>query len=303
MYLVVGATGNLGRAVTRMLLAQGKPVRILVRGQSNYQPLAEAGAEVALGDLSDAASLRAACANITSVFDAAHSLLGRGKTKSRLVDGTGKRQLIDAAKAAGVEHFVFTSLHGASAHHPVDFCRTKYDIEQYLRSSGLPFTILRPTAYFVPHASLIGEPLLKRGKTTIFGQGNNPRNFVAIADVAQIATRVLSVSQARHEVVEVGGPENLTNNQVAELYARIAGLKPQITHVPRSVLRVMATVLKPLHPGISSVMAWALYSDDADETFDPAPTLQTYPMSLTRLEDWIRAQMRTMPASMARQTA
>jgi len=51
MLLVVGATGHLGGAVTRMLLAQGKPIRILARSQSNYQPLAEAGAQVVLGDL------------------------------------------------------------------------------------------------------------------------------------------------------------------------------------------------------------------------------------------------------------
>jgi NADH dehydrogenase len=303
MYLIVGATGNLGGAVTRLLLAQGKHVRILARTQSNYQALAVAGAEVAFGDLTDAPSLSTACTGVTTVFDAAHSLLGRGNTQSQRVDGEGKKQLIDAAKAAGVEHFVFTSLRGAAANHPVDFCRTKYVTEQYLRRSGLAFTILRPTAYFIPHATLIGEPLLKRGKTTIFGQGNNPRNFVAISDVAQIALRVLTEAKSGKDVIEVGGPENLTSNQVAALYARIAGIEPKITHVPRVVLRVMASLLKPVHPGISSVMRWALYSDTADERFDPTPTLQLYPISLTRLEEWIRVEWRAIPAGMARQAA
>jgi uncharacterized protein YbjT (DUF2867 family) len=302
MNLVVGATGNLGSAVTRMLLAQGGSVRILARSQSNYRPLADAGAEVVVGDLTDPASLRQACADVDRVFDAAHSLLGRGKTRSALVDGAGQRQLIDAARAAGVGHFVFTSVRGVSTDHPVDFCRTKYAIEQYLRSSGMPFTILRPTAYYIPHATLIGDALLKHRKATIFGRGNNRRNFVAIADVAKLAVRVLSDPQVRNQVIEVGGPDNLTNNQVAELYARAAGIEPKLTHVPRAVLRLMAALVRPVQPGLSSVMTWALYSDTADETFDPTPMLQKYPMTQTRLEDWIRAQVQRMPAGMAHQT-
>jgi hypothetical protein len=105
------------------------------------------------------------------------------------------------------------------------------------------------------------------------------------------------------DVVEVGGPDNLTSNQVAELYARIAGIEPKVTHVPRALLRLMAMVVKPLHPGMSSVMRFALCSDTVDQTFDPTPMLQRYPIALTGLEEWVRAQMPAIPAPMARLTA
>ena len=73
MILVVGATGQLGSAVTRMLLAQSKPVRILARAQSDYQPLADAGAQVVLGDLKQRGSLDAACQGAETVITTANS--------------------------------------------------------------------------------------------------------------------------------------------------------------------------------------------------------------------------------------
>lgn len=293
MILVVGGTGSLGRAATKLLLEHGKPTRVLSRTPDTAADLLHPGAEIVAGDLTDPASLRRACTGISTVFMAAHSLLGRGKAKSVRVDGDGGKQLIDAAKAAGVKHIVYTSVHSVAPDHPVDFCRTKYTIEQYLRASGVPFTILRPTAFFVPHATLIGEPLLKRGKTTILGRGNNPRNFVAMRDVAEIAIRVLDDPQARSAVIDIGGPDNLTNNQVAELYADIAGIPPKIAHIPPGMVRALATLLKPVHPGLSSVLTWSLYWETADETFDPSTLLQRYPLVLTKLEDWIRTQVST----------
>ncbi len=297
MILIVGGTGRLGRATAQLLLERGEQVRLLSRTPDKAADLRQLGAEVVPGDLTQPASLDTACAGVDTVFDAAHSLIGRGNASFTRVDGAGKRQLIDAAKNAGVKHFVFTSVRGVSSHHPVAFCRTKYAIEQYLRASGLPFTILRPTAYYTPHATLIGEPLLKRGKTVILGRGNNPRNFLAITDAAQFAVRALFDPQAHNQVIEIGGPDNLTNNQVAELYARVAGIKPKITHIPPAILRVMATLLMPVHPGLGNILKWALYSDTVDETFDPTPLVRRYAISLTRLEDWIRAQVRAAPMS------
>src|SRR5437867_11550136 len=110
MILVVGATGNLGGAVTRMLLAQGQPIRILARSQSNYQPLAEAGAQVVLGDLKQRGSLDAACQGADTVITTANSAARGGEDKVQTVDLEGNRHLIDAALAAGMNQFIFVSV-------------------------------------------------------------------------------------------------------------------------------------------------------------------------------------------------
>src|SRR5436309_15416426 len=86
MILVVGATGNLGGAVTRMLLAQSKPVRILVRPQSDYQPLADAGSQVVLGDLKQHGSHEAACQGADGFITTANPAPRGGEDTAQTVD-------------------------------------------------------------------------------------------------------------------------------------------------------------------------------------------------------------------------
>src|SRR5512133_3719008 len=107
--LVVGATGFMGRAAVRQLLDAGMRVRAMTRTPEKAADLQKMGAEIVQGDLIDPPSLARACKGMYAVISAAHGLLGEGKYNSAAVDFTGQRDLIDAAKAAGVEHFVFTS--------------------------------------------------------------------------------------------------------------------------------------------------------------------------------------------------
>src|SRR6266536_4442773 len=143
MILVVGATGNLGGAVTRMLLAQGQPVRILVRPQSDYQPLAEAGAQVVLGDLKQPGSLDAACQGADTVITTANSAARGGEDNPQTVDLEGNRHLIEAAKAAGMKQIIFVSLTLADPNSPVPFFQARGKTEDYLRANGLPLSCAR----------------------------------------------------------------------------------------------------------------------------------------------------------------
>lgn len=287
--LIVGATGVEGSLTTKKLLAQGVAVRALTRTPAKAESLRQLGAEVVPGDLRDGESLRRACTGVDKVLAAAHSIFGRGAEASKYVDELGHKQLIDVAKATGVQHFVYTSIQGASPANPVAFNRIKYAVEQYLQASGLAYTILRPSAFMEWHAhEFIGKPILEKGKVTLFGKGDRPRNFIAGEDVANFAVLALTDPRAVGQIIEIGGPDNWSNNQVAALYAQLAGRPVSITHVPLAVLRVMSPLLKPFHPGLSQVMALSILTDTVDMTFDPSATLRQYPAPLTRLEDWVR---------------
>lgn len=216
---------------------------------------------------------------------------GRGAERSALVDDQGHRDLIDAAKAAGVRHFCHISAHGASPDHPSAFLRYKYAVEQYLHASGVPFTIVRPTAFLETHAyAMLGKPLIEQGKVTIFGRGTGRRNFVAVPDIARLIEQIWDDPAAVGQIIESGGPlaNNLSNNEVVALFEQLTGRSAKVTHVPRPVLAVMSRLLWPLHPGLSQVMAFALHDDIHDTTFDATALLQRYPLTLTRLDDWIR---------------
>src|SRR5258707_13031164 len=180
MILIVGASSRLGSVVVRHLLAQGKSLRVLNRNTLGLAILEQHGVEILSGDLRDRASLASACQGVEQVLAAAHALDGKGDNNPRTVDDMGNRHLIDAAKAEGVKHFIFVSVQGASPDSPLEFFRIKYRTEEYLQASGLNFTILRPSAFMDLWVQLIGQPIVEQGKTTIFGRGNNPINFVAV---------------------------------------------------------------------------------------------------------------------------
>ena len=215
---------QLGGDVARRLLALGIPVRAISRDPKRLDALRDLGAEVMQGDLTDPASLARACRGVEKVLAAAHAFTGAGGNSMERVDGVGNRALIDAARAAGVSHFVFTSA-CSGPDDSVDFFRVKCGVEQYLRASGLPFTILRPGAFMEDHAERVGRPLMEKGWTVVFGRGEGLANYVAAGDVAQVATMVLRDAPL-NDIVRIGGPENLSAIEVVRTYDGSPGARP-----------------------------------------------------------------------------
>jgi NADH dehydrogenase len=265
----------------------------MTRRPDAVRALREAGAHVVQGDLLDPSSLIHACAGVDAVVAAAHSMFGRGRLASVHVDRDGHRRLIDVAREAGVGHFVYTSVydHGP-AYRAIPFFRIKFDVEEYLRSSGLSHTILRPTAFMEVHAhALIGAAVLANRRVVLFGRGEQPRNFVAADDVAHCVVKALDDPSLAGQVVDIGGPENLTNLDVVRVYERVSGLGAKVTHVPLNVLRVASALLRPLHPGVSQVLQAAVLADIVPQEFDAQPLQVRLGLALTRLEDWVSQRL------------
>ena len=109
LVLVVGATGALGRPAVKLLRERGVAVRALSRHPAQAVDLAALGAGVVAGELTDPTSLQRACRGATRVLACAHGMLGRGRWRSEAVDDAGHRALLAAARAAGVERFVYPS--------------------------------------------------------------------------------------------------------------------------------------------------------------------------------------------------
>lgn len=290
MILVVGATGHLGNALVASLLASGTHVRALTRDAKKAEALRRMGAQVYVGDLRDPESLARACRGVDKVFAAAHSFLGAGESSPKLVDGMGNRNLIDAAKRAGLERFVFTSVAGARADHPIDFFRIKFETETYLRESGLSFSILRPSPFMDTWGALIGEPLLKDGRTKIFGRGSNPISFVAASDVAYFGSLALRAPELLGKALDLGGPEPLTMNEVAASFARFTGRNAQITHIAPAAMHLMAGVTGTMRPAYSRQVQTAIMMDTQDMIVETTPLLARFPLELTCLDDFIAAR-------------
>jgi uncharacterized protein YbjT (DUF2867 family) len=299
MILVAGATGIVGGMITRRLLEQGKEVRILVRHNSPSEQLAregratsaeelmEAGAEPVYGDLRDRASLDAALEGMETVISTANSVGRGGEDNPQSVDLEGNRNLIEAAREAGVEHFVFVSSLGADPDHPVPFLRGKGQSEASLRESGMDYTILAPTPYMeVWVAVVVGMPVSQGRPVTLVGEGRRRHSFVSDRDVAAFAVAAVENPAARNEYLAIGGPEPLSWRDVVETYERVLDRSIPVEFV------AMGEPM-PLPEPMPSILAGMETYDSAIEMEELA---RTFDVSLTRIETFVREQVASQPA-------
>ncbi|MGB8648594.1 MAG: SDR family oxidoreductase [Anaerolineae bacterium] len=219
MILVVGATGTLGGIITRMLLVAGKPVRILARPRSRHQPLALAGADIMMGDLKNPESLYMACSGVDTVITTANSVLRGGEDTIESVDLRGNQNLIDAARDAGVRHFILMSVLGSTLDSSDPFTRAKAETEAYLRASGMLHTIIAPNIFMeVWPAQVVGAPALKGLPVKIIGNGWRRHAFISIGDVAAFTIAAVDHPGAKNKTLPLGGPEALTWRDVIHIY-------------------------------------------------------------------------------------
>lgn len=300
MILVVGATGVVGGMIARGLLEQGKEVRILVRRDSpssqlvqqglatSAEELIETGAQPVHGDLRDRASLDAALEGVDTVVSTANSAMRGGADNPQSVDLDGNRNLIEAARDAGVEHFAFVSLLGADPDHPVPFLQAKGQSEASLRESGIGYTILAPTAFMeVWPGMVVGMPALQGRPVTLVGEGSRRHSFVSNRDVAAFAVAAVDNPAARNQHLAIGGPEALTWREVVATYEGVLGRSIPVEYVEMG---------EPV-PGLPDPMPDMLAGMETyDSVVEMEETSRTFGVPLTTLETFVREQVASQTA-------
>jgi len=275
--LIAGGTGILGARVVRLLTARGVAVRVLTRDPARAQHLTGDRVAIVPGDVREPKTLAGAIAGVETVISAIQGFSGTGGDNPRTVDGEGNANLIRAARAAGAEHFILVSVQGAAPDHPMELFRMKHRAEQELRTSGITWTIIRPTASMETWAKVIGEPLIKTGKTRIFGRGTNLINFVSADDVAAFVDLATTDPMMRGKVIEVGGPENMSMKQFTRTFEQATGKAGTVSRVPLPMMRLMAVLLRPVKPTIARQIQAGVVMDMRDMTFDATETMRRYP--------------------------
>lgn len=292
MLLLVGGTGRLGGAIARLLLADGRRLRLLVRRDSPSTGLADrglatdpqvlmaAGAEPAYGDLKDPASLEAACEGVDTVVTTANSAGRQAPDTVETVDLEGNRHLIDAARHVGVRQFVFVSAQLAHPASPMPFFAAKGNAEEYLQASGVPYTILAPAAFMeVWVALVVGAPALAGRSVVVTGSGARKHSFISSADVARFAVASLGNGLAINRRLVIGGPEPLSFRDAAQVFARVLGREVPVESV------APGTPVPHLPPFMSAALPGFDLADTAVETFEVA---RAFGVTLTPLEQFAR---------------
>jgi uncharacterized protein YbjT (DUF2867 family) len=288
MNLVVGATGKLGSDICRLMSAQGRPLRAMVRPTSDsakVEQLRSLGAEIVVGNLRDPTSLAAACSGVTTVFSTVSACpvsYQPPENTIQNVDIEGLTNLIDTAKASGVQHLIYTSFSGQiNVVCPLE--RAKRTVEARLKNSGLTYTILRPSFYM---ESWLGPGIgfdYANATARIYGSGHNPISWISRYDVAQFAVACLDNPAARNATLEMGGPQALSPLEVVDIFEKVNGKPFTVQHVPEAALTgQLAEATDDLAKTFPGLMLAYAHGD----AIDMGQTLQAFPLQLTTVQEY-----------------
>ena len=293
MYLIVGSTGMLGGEICRLLAAKGCPVKGLVRttsDQAKVAALKELGIQVVEGDLRDRASLEVACQGVTAVISTVSSMpfsYKPGENDIHTVDTEGAIKLIEAAKSAGVKHFIYTSFSGNL---DLDFPlrNAKRFVEKNLKDSGLTYTILRPSCFTEVWLSPAVGFDAANAKATIYGSGTTPISWISFLDVAKFAVESLTNPAAVNATLELGGPEPLSPLQVVQIFEKVIGKTFEVQHVPEAALEAQQ---KAATDGMQQSFTALMRCYAQGDPIDMQETLKAFPMQLISVREYAQQVM------------
>jgi NADH dehydrogenase len=288
MILIAGATSQPGQKLLPMLVEKGYQVRALTRDSRKLEFARSLGVEVFEGDMRQPDTLLRACEGAEAVVS---SVTAVGENLIREVDEAGNRSLMEAAQRSGVKRFVFISAYGAARNHSVDFFRSKYWTEAYLKSLRMEYAILRPTCFMETWCARIGAQVLNDQPVTIFGNGKNPINFISADDVAKFIVLALEDPRLRNQTLTIGGPQNLTFEEVVAVYERLSCKKARKKYLPAWRLKLMSRIYVPFNETKSSFTAIRHELATSNWRVDMSDMLMHYPIVLMCLEELVRRGM------------
>jgi uncharacterized protein YbjT (DUF2867 family) len=289
--LVVGATGLLGQEVCRQLREAQRPTRALVRATSDRGKrdfLQQLGVELVEGDLKDPASLARACAGASSVISTASSTFSRQEGDSvEAVDRQGQLSLVEAAKAAGTEHFVFVSFRdNPEIQYPLTVA--KRTVEEALKRSGMAYTILQASYFMEVWLTPAVGFDVAHGTVRLYGEGDRPISWISYRDVAHAAVAALTEPAARNTVVELGGPQALSQREVVRMFEAAGAGEIATEGVSDSDLAAqLRSATDPMEQSFAGLMLQCARGDAVDR----AASSQLFPFSMTSMRDYITAQL------------
>jgi NADH dehydrogenase len=289
--LVTGGAGFVGSEIVHTLRAEGRDVRALVRRPQGAIRLASWGVELVVGDVTDAASVVAAADGCTHVVHLVAIIRGRPEDFRRVMVG-GFRNVLDAARAAGVKRVVLMSALGTGEQTKdrVPYFGAKWEMERDLAGSGLEGVVFRPSFVFGRSGGAL--PTFVRQVryspvVTVIGSGRQRLQPIWLDDVAAYFARGLDHPEAAGRTFELGGPDTVDWN---ELYLRIAaalGKRRRLVHVPAGIARGGARLTEWI-PGapLSTDQVTMIEGPDVVVSNDDAAT--TFGLPLVSLDDQFR---------------
>jgi NADH dehydrogenase len=250
--LVTGATGFLGRRVVQELLNRNYEVRCLVHTPGRERIFPDRSVDVRYGRITDPETLESACQEVEQVIHLVAVIRQQRDASFDQINRQGTANVLAAAKEAGsVRHFIHVSALGAANNPHYPYLYSKWQAEQEVMNSGLPYTIFRPSLIFGQGDEFINAlaalvrvfPLVP-----VVGAGRNRLQPILVEDVARCLVLAADRDDLKSKTIEIGGPQQLSYNQIVGLVAQTMGKRGVRFHVPVWLMRLNVWFMELLLP-------------------------------------------------------
>jgi NADH dehydrogenase len=292
LILVTGGTGFVGGHVVHALRAHERGVRALVRDPAKAAKLSSWGVELARGDMTDSASLRAGLAGCDAVVHLVAIRQGKEEQFERImVQGT--RDLVAAAKDAGVRRFVLMSALGTGEDTKdlVPYYRAKWEMEQTVEASGLEHVVFRPSFIFGRDGGILTtfRKLAKLAPVTpIIGSGKQRIQPIWADDVGAYFAESIDKPEAANRTFELGGPNAVTWDEFWVRLKRVLGLKRPSIHVPVGLMKVNALLTERLPGNVPLTRDLLKMLEHGDNVVTNEDAVETFGLPLVPLDEQLR---------------
>ena len=254
--LVTGASGYVGNNTVRRLVEMGKPVRAMVRdldkAKMRLKDIADR-VEFVQADVTDRNSLRAVMRDTSAVVHTVAVAIEKGGATYEEVNYQGTINVVDAAEAAGVRRFINVSQNGASSASPYRFLKSKGKAQEYVVSSKLEWTAVRPSAIFGPQDEFFNSIArlvpLSPIVYPLIGGGTAKFQPVSVYDVVEAIVMSLEDDSTKYHEYELGGPEVLTLGEIEKRILRALGTSRVLIPAPVGILRPVVFLMEKALPG------------------------------------------------------
>lgn len=287
--LVAGATGLLGNEICRQLTLKNLSVKAMVRATTasdKKEKLTQLGIQVVQGDLRNKETFSNALQGVSTVITTVSAMpfsYQPGENDLQLVDENGTINLIDAAKAAGAKHFIYTSIPLSDFESPLS--KIKRKVENHLRQSGLTYTILRANAFMQVWLSAAVGFDATNGKVNICGAGTNPLAYISIGDLAKFAVEGITHPAAKNAILELGGPQNISQLEAVKIFEEVFGKQIELQHIPIEALQAQFNgATDDMQKSFSAIMLDVAKGMPTDM----GNVLKTFPIKMTSVREYVK---------------
>lgn len=290
--LIVGCNGHVGKEIIKKAVGRGMDLRCFDLNPLEIPQLDTSSLDMVTGDITDPAAVLRVTADVDAVID----VIGmRGETRTRtheMVEHGGIKNIIEAGKENGVRHILYTSVLGVEPDSPARTLAAKWNAEQSLMHSGIPYTIFRPSGYFVDFAEYFAPKIRDTGSFTVVGNGLTRLQPLDPADLAEAFIQSLDNEKALNRLFKIAGPEVFTLVDIINLVSRVVDRKVTIKKVPFWIMNTMFSVIALLtgKKGGKDFL-YRMSRDSVCTDQEMREVEEAFTMECNRLEPWLRAQV------------